>query len=72
MTKELTEGVDEMCNLSIGIAERARQAGIELGMREVLCNLVQKGILSIAEAAGEVFVTEEEFAEMMNKRKVNN
>ena len=49
-----------------------RAEGRTEGRVEMLFNLVQKGILSIAEAAGEVFVTEEEFAEMMNKRKVNN
>lgn len=38
----LKEDVKTMCNLSEGIEERAMEAGIESGKRELLRQLVQK------------------------------
>lgn len=62
-----------MCNLSLGLTEKAWNRGVQKGREEgreegraegqiaTLCKLVKKGILSLSVAAKEAGMTEEKF-----------
>lgn len=58
-----------MCNLSLGLTEKAWNRGVQKGREEgreegqiaTLCKLVKKGILSLSVAAEEAGMTEEKF-----------
>jgi len=60
---EMKGGIRDMCNLS----ERIEQQGIEQGIEQSLYSLVKKGLLKIEDAAKEINVTVEEFANKMEK-----
>ena len=74
-TVELKGGIDNMCNLSVRIEQKGVMRGIEQGIEQGiehgielnLCSLVKKGLLKIEDAAKELNVSVEEFAEKMEK-----
>lgn len=77
MTKAMEEELRTMCNLSLGLTEKAWNRGVQKGREEgrvegreegreegqiaTLCKLVKKGILSLNVAAKEAGMTEEKF-----------
>ena len=44
MTRELEGGIEQMCNVSLGIRERALVEGIEQGAKQKLSQIIQKKI----------------------------
>ena len=73
MTETFESEVDDMCNLSQGVAEEAmqkglkqgRQEGIEQGRTYALIELVNDGVLTIEKAAGKAGMSVEEFRNVM-------
>ena len=53
VTRELSQEVSRMCNLSTGILEKGIETGIEKGRMETLFGLVQDGFLTISIAANQ-------------------
>lgn len=51
-----------------GLAE-GRQEGLAEGQKKTLLSLVQKGRLSVSEAAEELGITEEEFQRLLDEAK---
>ena len=51
MTKELERDLSEMCSLSFGIEEIGIRNGIEQGTLKTLLRLVEKGKITIVDAA---------------------
>ena len=51
MTKELERDLSEMCSLSFGIEEIGIRKGIEQGTLKTLLRLVEKGKITIVDAA---------------------
>ena len=65
MTETFESEVDDMCNLSQGIAEEAMQKGIEQGRTHTLIELVNDGVLTIEKAAEKAGMSVEEFRNAM-------
>ena len=73
MTETFESEVDDMCNLSQGVAEEAmhkgleqgRQEGIEQGRTYALIELVNDGVLTIEKAAEKASMSVEEFRNAM-------
>ena len=77
MTETFESEVDDMCNLSQGIAEEAMQKGIEKGRQKgieqglqqgrthILIELVNDGVLTIEKAAEKARMPVEEFRNAM-------
>lgn len=65
MTRELESEVLEMCNLSSGIADInkaiGREEGIGIGRMQTLVQLLNKGRLTVEEAAEECAISVDEF-----------
>ena len=65
MTETFESEVDDMCNLSQGVAEEAMQKGIEQGLQQgrthTLIELVNDGVLTIEKAAEKASMSVEEF-----------
>ncbi len=67
MTETFESEVDDMCNLSQGVAEEAMQKGIEQGRIHTLIELVNDGVLTIEKAAEKASMSVEEFRNAMKK-----
>ena len=71
MTETFESEVDDMCNLSQGVAEEAMQKGIEKGIEQgrihALIELVNDGVLTIEKAAEKASMSVEEFRNAMEK-----
>ena len=79
MTETFESEVDDMCNLSQGVAEEAMQKGLEQGRQEgieqglqqgrihALIELVNDGVLTIEKAAEKARMSVEEFRNAMEK-----
>lgn len=75
MTAEMESEVQRMCNLSTAIEnkgiemgiERGRAEGIELGELRATVKQYKKGRITLAEAAEDLKMTEEEFIKKMNQ-----
>ena len=79
MTETFESEVDDMCNLSQGVAEEAMQKGIEKGIQKgiqkgieqgrihALIELVNDGVLTIEKAAEKASMSVEEFGNAMKK-----
>ena len=81
MTETFESEVDDMCNLSQGVAEEAMQKGLEQGRQEgieqgieqglqqgrthILIELVNDGVFTIEKAAGKAGMSVEEFRNVM-------
>ena len=69
-TPEIRKEVENMCNLSQSIAERAEIKGFDKGFTkgiiETLVGLVKDNLLSIAEASKRANMTEEEFKKYLS------
>ena len=69
MTRELEGGIDTMCNVSLGIKEKAFDAGKALGISqgkiETLLELLREGMISLAAVAEKLELTEDEVKKMM-------
>ena len=69
MTETFESEVDDMCNLSQGVAEEAMQKGIEQGLQQgrthTLIELVNDGVLTIEKAAEKASMSVEEFRNAM-------
>ena len=69
MTETFESEVDDMCNLSQGVAEEAMQKGIEKGIEQgrihALIELVNDGVLTIEKAAEKAGMSVEEFRNAM-------
>ena len=73
MTETFESEVDDMCNLSQGVAEEAMQKGIEKGIQKgieqgrihALIELVNDGVLTIEKAADKAGMSVEEFRDAM-------
>ena len=69
MTETFESEVDDMCNLSQGVAEEAMQKGIEKGIEQgrihALIELVNDGVLTIEKAAEKAGMSVEEFGNAM-------
>ena len=69
MTEIFESEVDDMCNLSQGVAEEAMQKGIEKGIEQgrihALIELVNDGVLTIEKAAEKAGMSVEEFRNVM-------
>ena len=73
MTETFESEVDDMCNLSQGVAEEAMQKGLEQGRQEgieqgrtyALIELVNDGVLTIEKAAEKAGMSVEEFKNAM-------
>ena len=50
--------------------EKGREIGREEGMVDTLISLVEKGLLSVTDAAEEAEITEEEFEQRMNRKRL--
>ena len=61
MTETFESEVDDMCNLSQGVAEKAMQQG----RTHILIELVNDGVLTIEKAAGKAGMSVEEFRNVM-------
>ncbi len=67
MTETFESEVDDMCNLSQGVAEEAMQKGIEQGRIHTLIELVNDGVLTIEKAAEKAGMSVEVFRNAMKK-----
>ena len=75
MTETFESEVDDMCNLSQGVAEEAMQKGLERGRQEgieqgrtyALIELVNDGVLTIEKAAEKAGMSVEVFRNAMKK-----
>ena len=67
MTETFESEVDDMCNLSQGVAEEAMQKGIEQGRIHTIIELVNDGVLTIEKAAEKASMSVEEFRNAMKK-----
>ena len=65
MTETFESEVDDMCNLSQGVAEEAMQKGIEQGRIHTIIELVNDGVLTIEKAAEKAGMSVEEFKNAM-------
>ena len=65
MTETFESEVDDMCNLSQGIAEEAMQKGLQQGRTHILIELVNDGVLTIEKAAEKARMPVEEFRNAM-------
>ena len=73
MTETFESEVDDMCNLSQGVAEEAMQKGLEKGIEQglqqgrthILIELVNDGVLTIEKAAEKAGMSVEEFRNAM-------
>lgn len=84
MTKTIKEDIRQMCNLSDLVEERALERGMKKGIEEgvkqgiekgklegridMLVQLVQRGLLSMTDAAKELCLSEEAFSGLMQNR----
>ena len=50
--------------------EKGREIGRKEGMVDTLISLVEKGLLSVTDAAEEAEITEEEFEQRMNRKRL--
>ena len=67
MTETFESEVDDMCNLSQGVAEEAMQKGLQQGRTHILIELVNDGVLTIEKAAEKARMSVEEFRNAMEK-----
>ena len=67
MPETFESEVDDMCNLSQGVAEEAMQKGIEQGRIHTIIELVNDGVLTIEKAAEKASMSVEEFRNAMKK-----
>lgn len=75
MTAELESAVQRMCNLSTAIENKAREEGIKkvieeginIGELRATVKQYKKGRITLAEAAEDLKMTEEEFTEKINQ-----
>jgi len=67
MTETFESEVDDMCNLSQGVAEEAMQKGLQQGRTHALIELVNDGVLTIEKAAEKASMSVEEFRNAMKK-----
>ena len=65
MTETFESEVDDMCNLSQGVAEEAMQKGLQQGRTHILIELVNDGVLTIEKAAEKASMSVEEFRNAM-------
>ena len=65
MTEIFESEVDDMCNLSQGVAEEAMQKGLQQGRTHILIELVNDGVLTIEKAAEKASMSVEEFRNAM-------
>ena len=65
MTEIFESEVDDMCNLSQGVAEEAMQKGLQQGRTHILIELVNDGVLTIEKAAEKARMPVEEFRNAM-------
>ena len=62
MTRELEGGIDTMCNVSQGIADKA----FAQGEQNMLLELLRDGIITVADAAKKLCLSEDKVKEMLN------
>ena len=67
MTETFESEVDDMCNLSQGVAEEAMQKGLQQGRTHALIELVNDGVLTIEKAAEKASMSVEEFRNALKK-----
>ena len=67
MTETFESEVDDMCNLSQGVAEEAMQKGLQQGRTHILIELVNDGVLTIEKAAEKASMSVEEFRNALKK-----
>ena len=67
MTETFESEVDDMCNLSQGVAEEAMQKGLQQGRTHILIELVNDGVLTIEKAAEKARMSVEEFRNALEK-----
>ena len=67
MTETFESEVDDMCNLSQGVAEEAMQKGLQQGRTHILIELVNDGVFTIEKAAEKARMSVEEFRNAMEK-----
>ena len=65
MTETFESEVDDMCNLSQGVAEEAMQKGLQQGRTHILIELVNDGVLTIEKVAEKARMPVEEFRNAM-------
>ena len=65
MTETFESEVDDMCNLSQGVAEEAMQKGLQQGRTHILIELVNDRVLTIEKAAEKASMSVEEFRNAM-------
>ena len=65
MTETFESEVDDMCNLSQGVAEEAMQKGLQQGRTHILIELVNDGVLTKEKAAEKASMSVEEFRNAM-------
>lgn len=65
MAETFESEVDDMCNLSQGVAEEAMQKGLQQGRIHALIELVNDGVLTIEKAAEKARMPVEEFRNAM-------
>lgn len=65
MTETFESEVDDMCNLSQGVAEEAMQKGLQQGRTHALIELVNDGVLTKEKAAEKASMSVEEFRNAM-------
>lgn len=65
MLLQLKGGINTMCNVSLGIRERALAEGIEKGKLETYLELIRDGVVTLSEAAKRLQVSEEKVKELL-------
>ena len=65
MTRKLEGRIDTMCNVSLGIRERALEEGIEKGKLSAYLEMIKDGILTIPEVARRLQISEENIKESL-------
>lgn len=67
MTRKLEGGINTMCNVSLGIREKALAEGIEQGKLKTYLDLIQDGVITIEEAAKRLEISVEKIKELLKK-----
>ena len=65
MSEELEREVFVMCNLSQGVKAEGRMEGINIGEMRMLVKQVQKGRITVEQAAEDAEMTVEQFKKVM-------
>ena len=71
MSEELEKEVFEVCNLSQGVRAEGRKEGIGIGQISMLIKQVNKGRLTVEEAAEDAEMTVEQFKKKMEETSLS-